>query len=51
MREYLTVSVIPFNLAKGVLVSVVFFAIFYKLSDYLEKVKSEHPISSTLRKV
>lgn len=39
MREYLTVSVIPFNIAKGLLVSVVFFGIFYKLYDYLEKVK------------
>ena len=39
MREYLTISVIPFNLAKGLLVSVVFFGIFYKLYDYLEKIK------------
>jgi len=41
-REYLTLSVIPFNLVKGALVSVIFFAVFYKLYDYLEKVKYEH---------
>jgi len=42
MREYLTLSVIPFNLIKGVLVSVVFFVVFYKLYDYLEKVRYEN---------
>lgn len=42
MREYLTISVIPFNLLKGIFVSVVFFAVYYKLYDYLEKVRSEN---------
>lgn len=42
MREYLTISVIPFNLLKGIFVSIVFFVIYYKLYDFLEKVRSEH---------
>lgn len=42
MREYLTVSVIPFNLVKGIFVSVVFFALFYQLYDYLEKLRAEN---------
>ena len=36
IREYLTISVIPFNLAKGTLVSTVFFTIFYQLKGYLD---------------
>lgn len=52
MREYLTVSVIPFNIAKGLLVSVVFFGIFYKLYDYLEKIKkNDRPISGRISEV
>jgi riboflavin transporter FmnP len=39
MREYLTLSIIPFNLIKGVLVSVVLFVVFYQMYEYLEKLK------------
>lgn len=39
MREYLTISVLPFNLIKGVLVSIIVFVVFYQLYDYLEKLK------------
>lgn len=39
MREYLTISVIPFNIIKGIFVSIVFFIIYYKLYDYLERLK------------
>ena len=42
MREYLTLSVIPFNLAKGIIVSTVFFVIFYQLEGYLTKLKNEN---------
>lgn len=42
MREYLALSVIPFNLIKGIFVSIVFFVVYYKLYDYLEKVRSEN---------
>lgn len=43
MREYLTLSVIPFNLLKGILVSVVFYVLFAKLYHYLDKIKDESP--------
>lgn len=36
IREYLAISVIPFNLAKGFLVSTVFFTLFYQLKKYLD---------------
>ena len=36
IREYLAISVIPFNLIKGLLVSTIFFSIFYQLKDYLD---------------
>ena len=42
MREYLTISVIPFNLLKGIFVSIVFFAVYYRMYDYLEKVRLEN---------
>lgn len=42
MREYLTFSVIPFNLIKGVLISTIFFVVYYQLYEYLEKLKSEN---------
>lgn len=42
MREYLTLSVIPFNLIKGVIVSFVFFVVYFQLHGYLEKLKSEN---------
>lgn len=42
MREYLTLSVIPFNLIKGVVVSLVFFVVFYQIQSYLDKLKSEN---------
>lgn len=51
MREYLTVSVIPFNLAKGILVSIIFFVIFYKLYDYLEKMKNGHSLTSSISSI
>lgn len=41
MREYLTLSVIPFNLIKGVIVSLVFFVVYYQLHGYLEKLRRE----------
>ena len=36
IREYLALSVVPFNLAKGLLVSTIFFTIFYQLKDHLD---------------
>ncbi len=42
MREYLTISVIPFNLLKGAFVSIVFFALYNKLYNHLEKLKEEN---------
>ena len=39
MREYLTISVIPFNLLKGAFVSIVFFALYSKLYVQLEKLR------------
>lgn len=43
MREYLTISVMPFNLLKGVFVSVIFFVAFFKLHHYLEKIRAAEP--------
>lgn len=45
IREYLTISVIPFNLIKGAIVSLIFFTTFYKLYDYLEKLKNSAPLT------
>lgn len=45
MREYLTISVLPFNLIKGVLVSIIVFVVFYQLYDYLEKLKINNSLS------
>jgi len=42
MREYLAISVIPFNLLKGIFVSIVFFLLFSKLYGYLEKIRDEY---------
>lgn len=42
MREYLTLSVIPFNLIKGIIVSFVFFIVFYQVQEYLNKLKNEN---------
>ncbi len=42
MREYLTLSVIPFNLLKGIIVSGVFFVVFYQLENYLLKLRNEN---------
>lgn len=39
MREYLTISVIPFNLLKGAFVSIVFFALYSKLHVQLDKMR------------
>lgn len=39
MREYLTISVIPFNLLKGAFVSIVFFALYSKLHVQLDKIR------------
>lgn len=36
IREYLTISVIPFNLFKGILVSTIFYSVFYQLKNYLD---------------
>ena len=43
MREYLTVSVMPFNLLKGLFVSIIFFVAFFKLHHFLEKIRAEEP--------
>lgn len=43
MREYLTVSVMPFNLLKGIFVSIIFFVAFFKLHHFLEKIRAEEP--------
>ena len=42
MREYLTLSVIPFNLIKGVIVSLIFFVVYYQLHGYLQKLRNEN---------
>lgn len=39
MREYLTISVIPFNLLKGAFVSIIFFALYSKLHVQLDKMR------------
>lgn len=39
MREYLTISVIPFNLLKGAFVSIIFFALYSKLHVQLDKIR------------
>lgn len=50
MREYLTISVIPFNLLKGAFVSIIFFAIYSKLYNQLEKLKEENnPLAAQSR--
>lgn len=41
IREYLMISVIPFNLIKGILVSILFFTIFYQLRNYLDLIVKE----------
>ncbi|MDN6162401.1 MAG: ECF transporter S component [Atopostipes sp.] len=41
IREYLAISVIPFNLIKGMLVSIIFFSIFYQLKNYLDTLVSK----------
>lgn len=41
IREYLALSVIPFNLAKGTLVAAIFFPIFYQLRSYLDSLIDE----------
>ena len=46
MREYLAVSVMPFNLLKGVFVSIIFFVAFFKLHHYLEKIRAAEPTFS-----
>ncbi len=46
MREYLAVSVMPFNLLKGVFVSIIFFVAFFKLHHYLEKIRAAEPTLS-----
>ena len=52
MREYLTLSVIPFNLAKGVIVSLVFFVVFYQIQAYLNKLKSKNdPMDLNISKI
>ena len=39
MREYLALSVVPFNLIKGTLVSFKFYVVFYQIQDYLNNLK------------
>ena len=39
MREYLALSVVPFNLIKGTLVSFIFYVVFYQIQDYLNNLK------------
>lgn len=39
MREYLTISVIPFNLLKGAFVSIIFFGLYSKLHVQLDKIR------------
>ena len=52
MREYLTLSVIPFNLVKGALVSLIFFVVFYQIQDYLNKLKNKNnPIDLNISKI
>lgn len=52
MREYLALSVIPFNLIKGVVVSLVFFIVFYQIQGYLDKLKNENdPLDLNISKV
>lgn len=46
MREYLAVSVMPFNLLKGVFVSIIFFVAFFKMHHYLEKIRAAEPTLS-----
>lgn len=46
MREYLTLSVMPFNLLKGAFVSIIFFVAFFKLHHYLEKIRAAEPTLS-----
>ena len=43
MRDYLTISVIPFNLLKGAFVAIIFFVAFFKLQPYLEKIRATEP--------
>lgn len=52
MREYLTLSVIPFNLVKGVLVSLIFFVVFYQIQGYLNKLKNKNnPIDLNISEI
>ena len=52
MREYLTLSVIPFNLVKGTLVSLIFFVVFYQIQDYLNKLKNKNnPIDLNISEI
>lgn len=37
IREYITLAVVPFNLLKGPIVSVAFFAVYAKLQPWLER--------------
>lgn len=43
MRDYLAISVIPFNLLKGAFVAIIFFVAFFKLQPYLEKIRASEP--------
>ncbi|SHE41940.1 Riboflavin transporter FmnP [Atopostipes suicloacalis DSM 15692] len=52
MREYLTLSVIPFNLVKGILVSLIFFIVFYQIQGYLNKLKNKNnPIDLNISEI
>lgn len=42
IREYLAISVIPFNLAKGALVSLILFSLFYPLQSYLDDLRIDN---------
>lgn len=42
ITKYLVISVIPFNIAKGILISIVFFTLFYQLRSYLDRLRLEN---------
>lgn len=42
IKEYLALSVIPFNIIKGIVIGFIFFALFYQLQPYLDNLKRGH---------
>lgn len=47
VREYLVMSLVPFNLLKGTLVSITFFTVFRSLYNHLQKIKKQNDIFIT----